>query len=67
MSFTAYASQFLSPTLVSIICPNYTNEQWKTFFLVISGLIVACNAGFPFLARSDAAGYTKKQEPTVKC
>ncbi|CUR30040.1 Major facilitator superfamily (MFS) profile domain-containing protein [Caenorhabditis elegans] len=60
ISFTAYVVQFLAPIIVSIICPDNTPEQWTILFLFITGVIIVCNAGFPFITRSDPAAYTKQ-------
>ncbi|EGT57189.1 hypothetical protein CAEBREN_28558 [Caenorhabditis brenneri] len=68
ISFIGYAVLFLAPIIVSIICPDNTAEQWTTLFLFVTGTIIVCNVGFPFLTKSEAAEYTKKIESTIeKC
>ncbi|CAL2043893.1 unnamed protein product [Caenorhabditis brenneri] len=68
ISFIGYAVLFLAPIIVSIICPDNTAEQWTTLFLFVTGTIIVCNVGFPFLTKSEAAEYTKKKESTIeKC
>ncbi|CAL2043895.1 unnamed protein product [Caenorhabditis brenneri] len=68
ISFGAYSVQFIAPIIVSFICPDNTPEQWTILFLLVSGVIIACNVAFPFCTKSEAADYTKKSEPTQeKC
>ncbi|CAO4377976.1 unnamed protein product [Caenorhabditis nigoni] len=67
ISFTAYVVQFLAPIIVSVICPDNTAEQWTILFLFITGIIIVCNAGFPFITKSEAADYTKpKNSSTIE-
>ncbi|CAL2043896.1 unnamed protein product [Caenorhabditis brenneri] len=66
ISFTAYVVQFLAPVIVSIICPDNTSEQWTILFLFVTGVIIVCNAGFPFITKSEAADYTKKKDSTIE-
>ncbi|ULT87562.1 hypothetical protein L3Y34_007014 [Caenorhabditis briggsae] len=66
ISFTAYVVQFLAPIIVSIICPDNTSDQWTILFLFITGIIIVCNAGFPFITKSEAADYTKPKDRTIE-
>ncbi|KAF1754358.1 hypothetical protein GCK72_020918 [Caenorhabditis remanei] len=59
ISFTGYADQFLAPILVRVICPDNTSQQWSILFYFVSVLVVLCNLGFPSIAKSEAADYTK--------
>ncbi|EFO97907.1 hypothetical protein CRE_16013 [Caenorhabditis remanei] len=59
ISFTGYADQFLAPILVRVICPDNTFQQWSILFYFVSVLVVLCNLGFPSIAKSEAADYTK--------
>ncbi|CAP22432.1 Protein CBG01130 [Caenorhabditis briggsae] len=40
--------------------------QWTILFLFITGIIIVCNAGFPFITKSEAADYTKPKDRTIE-
>ncbi|UMM33325.1 hypothetical protein L5515_006852 [Caenorhabditis briggsae] len=40
--------------------------NWTILFLFITGIIIVCNAEFPFITKSEAADYTKPKDRTIE-
>ncbi|KAK0428065.1 hypothetical protein QR680_010578 [Steinernema hermaphroditum] len=51
----------LVPALVAMIAPNYTNDEWKLVYFILTALLTATNIFFVVLTKVKPAKWTNKQ------